>query len=300
VSDELGARLAAELDGRSLLEVGVGTARISAPLVRRGISVVGVDVSLPMLRRAVDKGLTAGLVADGAHLPFREDSFDAAITVHLTHLLVDWAHVLQEISRVTRTEYVSVLEGPERRGGPASEYYRSLAEEGISAAHPGVHEQRLAEELPPDRWLEPIEYTDTTSTEATLQILEHRQWSNQWNVPEGPHRRALQRARARFPTDWKGVDTYRVRIAVWSIPRLAKHVARSRAARSMDAPTRFCNLIGGCRSPLSGRINSAGGELEDFRPLEAGNLGDPGRHSGRRTERKVGPHKVIVNAPPFG
>ncbi len=213
----------------------MGTARISAPLVQRGISVVGVDVSRRMLRRAVEKGLTAGLVADGAHLPFREGAFDAAITVHLAHLLVDWAHVLHEISRVTRTEYLSVFEDPERRDGPASEYYGSLAEEGISAAHPGIHERRLAEELPPDRWLEPIEYTETTRTEGILEILEHRQWSNQWNVPEGPHRRAVERARARFPTDRSAVDTYRVRIAVWSVPRLAEHAARSRATGSMDA-----------------------------------------------------------------
>jgi SAM-dependent methyltransferase len=227
VSTALGTALAAELAGRATLEVGVGTARIAAPLVERGIALVGVDLSRPMLRRAVEKGLRAGVVADGAHLPFCDHAFDAAMTVHVTHLLADWPHVLGEIARVTRTEYLSVIEGPTpRRRGPASEYYRSLQEEGVLAAHPGLHEWRLAEQLPPDRWRPVIEYDDRTSTEALFHILERRQWSNQWKVPEGAHRRALEAARARFPTDTEIVTPTRLRIAIWSVARLAAHVSR--------------------------------------------------------------------------
>ncbi len=227
MSAALGAALATELAGRSTLEVGVGTARIAVPLVERGIALVGVDLSRPMLRRAMDKGLSAGLIADGAHLPFRDHAFDAAMTVHLTHLLADWPHVLREIARVTGTEYLSVLEGPTpRRRGPASEYYRSLREEGVIAAHPGLHEWELAEQFPPDRWVPVIEYEERTSTQALLDILDRRQWSNQWKVPEEAHRRAVQAARAHFPTDTEIVTPTRLRIAIWSIPRLAAHASQ--------------------------------------------------------------------------
>ena len=135
---------------------------------------------------------------------------------------------------MTRTEYLTVLEGPERREGPASEYFRALAEEGISAPHLGVDERRLAELIPPDRWLPSIEYTAPASTDAILQILELRQWSNQWTVPDGPHRRALQRARARFPADQQNVATHQLRVAVWSIARLAEQAARSLSAGSPE------------------------------------------------------------------
>jgi SAM-dependent methyltransferase len=44
-------RIALEADG-SVLELGCGTGRISLPLVRAGVSLVGVDRSAPMLERA--------------------------------------------------------------------------------------------------------------------------------------------------------------------------------------------------------------------------------------------------------
>jgi len=41
----------------SILDVGVGTARFSKPLQNHGYYVVGMDVSLGMLKKAADKGM---------------------------------------------------------------------------------------------------------------------------------------------------------------------------------------------------------------------------------------------------
>ena len=70
-------RLAAAQDG-PVLELGCGTGRIAAPVVRAGVRLVGIDRSAPMLARArrrlrrVPGGDAALLVrGDIRHLPFR-------------------------------------------------------------------------------------------------------------------------------------------------------------------------------------------------------------------------------------
>ena len=46
--------LTAELTGRDrTLEIGVGTGRIALPLYERGVDLVGIDISVPMLERLV-------------------------------------------------------------------------------------------------------------------------------------------------------------------------------------------------------------------------------------------------------
>lgn len=111
--------LMAELEGYvSILDVGVGTARFSKPLQDHGYYVVGIDVSLGMLRKAVERGMRNLLVSSVCSLPFKDDSFDVTISVGLLHLIKEWRLALQEISRVTRQLLVSVV----RRGeSPASE-----------------------------------------------------------------------------------------------------------------------------------------------------------------------------------
>jgi ubiquinone/menaquinone biosynthesis C-methylase UbiE len=65
------ARLA---EGRRALELGVGTGRLALPLAARGVEVVGVDVSAPMLERMVAKPggrAVRAVLADMAALPLR-------------------------------------------------------------------------------------------------------------------------------------------------------------------------------------------------------------------------------------
>lgn len=93
----------AEHGCRSILEVGVGTGRVSVHLVKSGLQVAGVDVSRPMLERARAKLLADLAVGDGTSLPFKEKSFDAVLMVHVVHLVDDLWALMREASRVSRT-----------------------------------------------------------------------------------------------------------------------------------------------------------------------------------------------------
>lgn len=88
-----------------LLEIGVGTGRISRPLMERGVRVTGVDIAprmLAKLREQLGSRHTPPdlLIADATALPFASRAFRAALTVHVLHLVSDWRASLAEIRRV--------------------------------------------------------------------------------------------------------------------------------------------------------------------------------------------------------
>ena len=91
-------------DAARLLEVGIGTGRISLPLMARGLPVTGVDISAGMVARLREK-LTPGhhppdlIFGDATRLPFRDGAFPAALTVHVLHLVSSAEATLAEIRR---------------------------------------------------------------------------------------------------------------------------------------------------------------------------------------------------------
>ena len=91
--------------GETILDVGCGTGIFTLDVLKLGPSVVGLEISLPMLMRARQK--TGGnafhpIAADMLSLPFADDMFDK--TVSMTALeFVDNAHdAVRELFRVTR------------------------------------------------------------------------------------------------------------------------------------------------------------------------------------------------------
>jgi SAM-dependent methyltransferase len=108
VAPRLTAALLAELRAAGagrLLEVGIGTGRITRPLMERGVRVAGVDIAPRMLER-LRAQLTPRHAApdlalgDATRLPFRDGSFRAALAVHVFHLVSDWRAALAELRRV--------------------------------------------------------------------------------------------------------------------------------------------------------------------------------------------------------
>lgn len=94
--------------GDKVLEVGVGTG-INLPLYPSSCSVVGVDLSLPMLEKArervVDNGLRncRVLEMDAASMSFPDESFDIVYAPYLISVVPDPVKVAQEMKRVCRT-----------------------------------------------------------------------------------------------------------------------------------------------------------------------------------------------------
>jgi len=91
----------------SFLEPGVGTGLNIIPLVRRGYSVTGIDVSEEMLNQCRQKlnGTSENLQliqADASQLPFSDNSFDVILTVHMLHTVSNWRAFLDDIERVLK------------------------------------------------------------------------------------------------------------------------------------------------------------------------------------------------------
>ncbi len=88
-----------------LLEVGIGTGRISRPLMERGVRIAGVDIAPRMLARLREqvgpRHLPPDLlVGDATRLPLRDESFRAVLVVHVLHLVSDWHRTVEEMRRV--------------------------------------------------------------------------------------------------------------------------------------------------------------------------------------------------------
>jgi len=145
-------RLVAELprDGRCL-EVGIGTGRIALPLMQRGVDVMGVDISMEMLRRFREKSGSRTppiAIADATRLPFADATFASAIAAHVLHLIPAWRVALDELQRVLLPGGVVLAS---RAGGTRSEWQRAVrrhfyVEAGDPSWPPGIDTIELLDE----------------------------------------------------------------------------------------------------------------------------------------------------------
>ena len=97
-----------ELKGEIIiLDAGVGTGRMIRPLTQRKMTVIGVDISLPMLARLRQRYLARRwpmqlhiVKADVSHLPIRNSSITWVQSTHVLHLLRNWKTAVHEWKRV--------------------------------------------------------------------------------------------------------------------------------------------------------------------------------------------------------
>src|SRR5215218_11326721 len=97
---------AAERIGGRILEVGVGTG-ISLPDYSRSNRLVGIDISEPMLRKALGRvrdfkldNVDSLSVMDVAHLGFLDDTFDVVVAQYVITAVPDPDAALDEFARV--------------------------------------------------------------------------------------------------------------------------------------------------------------------------------------------------------
>jgi ubiquinone/menaquinone biosynthesis C-methylase UbiE len=96
-------RLAAPRRGERALEVGTGTGHFAVELAQRGLGVVGLDISTPMLAAAASKGSTAHwLRGDAAALPFCASSFDLVLCVTALEFVADRERAMDQMWRMLR------------------------------------------------------------------------------------------------------------------------------------------------------------------------------------------------------
>ena len=189
-----------------LLEIGIGTGRVAAPLQQAGFRVSGADRSTAMLQPARAKGIPRLIRAEATQLPLRPNTFDAVLMAHFLHLVKDPGLVLREAQRVSRGPVlglVTVVPGiarlPETPQGRLRARFRSLLrEEGASipdSPSPADLEARLLERFPPRELTLLSDRIVEDSAERVLRVLELRGYRELLDLPEAPFARALQRLR---------------------------------------------------------------------------------------------------------
>jgi len=225
-------RVAAQLEGwkiRRLVEVGVGTGRVALPLLDRGFEVTGVDASMGMLRQARAKGLRRLIRGDAYRLPLAGRSLDAALFVHVLHILDEPARALAEGCRVgVRGVAALVRPAPRARPGdddrlrPRRLVIERLRRDGVelperAAGGPPRAERRFLDEHPPDRIETLFEEDITEPLSAELEMFEKR--ASRWTlrVPAETMAKAIAEVRAELGDR---VHTYHhvVALALWERP----------------------------------------------------------------------------------
>ena len=88
-----------------ILDAGCGTGVFTVDILSFGTHVVGVDLSPPMLSRAVQKAKKyhfQPVLTDISFLPFPENTFDKVVSVTALEFIENGKGAMQELFRVTR------------------------------------------------------------------------------------------------------------------------------------------------------------------------------------------------------
>jgi SAM-dependent methyltransferase len=128
--DRFADNLLSWIVGPRVVEMGVGTGVIANGLQHHGVDVVGVDLSVEMMRAAVDRVGSRVAVADVDCLPFAGDSVDTAYFVWVLQLVPDPIATLTEAARVVRPggRVITILSNGEYApGDEMSEIFDGLA-----------------------------------------------------------------------------------------------------------------------------------------------------------------------------
>ena len=195
VMKELVKTLCAELKNCTcILDVGVGTGRLAEPLQNAGFEVVGIDISKKMVSKAREKGLQNLVIADAPFIPFEDKSFDAAISVHLLHLISEWKKALREVCRVTRHAMFSLYDACK---DPVREaYYSIMKQHGYERHHAGKSEQDLKDSIGPTNSTFVISYD--VSADTRLSNLQQRTSSSQWKIPKQLNSKVVKQLKKEF------------------------------------------------------------------------------------------------------
>jgi len=102
---ELVLRMLTPEPGEVILDAGCGTGIFTADILETGARVVGLELSIAMLRRALSKcpGQTfQSIIGDMRRLPFADASFHKAISITAVEFIQDARIAVEELFRVTK------------------------------------------------------------------------------------------------------------------------------------------------------------------------------------------------------
>lgn len=181
---------------------GIGTGRFALPIARRGVRVLGIDVSRRMMSQLLRKTPPDNLFlvqANLRRLPVRSRSAKAALVAHVLHLIADWRTVLRECRRVLGADGTLLLLYEEGKRFPARERYMALAEvRGL--LRPVLGARSSDEVLDHLRQMggtvtrvehPSLQWQARRTHREVLQELEKRTYSQLWDIPDDVHRELI-------------------------------------------------------------------------------------------------------------
>ncbi|MEM8942392.1 MAG: class I SAM-dependent methyltransferase [Pseudomonadota bacterium] len=216
VSRQIGDWLADLIpDDGLLLEPGVGTGRIALPTARETCSVVGVDLSAEMLS-ALASQVSPNLQlvrADLEVLPFCSDAFDAAVCVHVLHL-VDAKRVLSDILRLVKPGGLIILGrdwvSPDSFAGMLRNVFRrSVVEEAESVQFPTgarglvtILTELGAEAVNGGEEQTAVEWQTSLSPQLVIDGMRSKDDAESWVLPEELLERVMAKVQIFAEAQW--------------------------------------------------------------------------------------------------
>lgn len=199
--------LAGELSGRGrVLEVGVGTGQIALSLADAGVSMAGLDVSMPMLAKLVEK---AGgrppfplALGDATRMPFHDDAFGGVVVRWVLHLIPDWRGAVAEMVRVVRPGGIVLVNlGGFKKTWEIVDHFLEAAggvrfAVGLDPRDPGSLDREFERTGARPRPLPPIPSRDDTSIDEFLDEMRDGVHSWTWRVDADVRRRILPEVRS--------------------------------------------------------------------------------------------------------
>jgi ubiquinone/menaquinone biosynthesis C-methylase UbiE len=184
----------------TFLEPGVGTGLNVLPLVRRGYSVTGIDVSAEMLNQLRQKlpEIPPNLKlihGDASQLPFSDGSFDVVLTVHMLHAFANLKIFLDEIDRVLKPNgfYLNAqwITPPARR--EFEQHFRTILSK-YQEPRPAQQPRRETNEINVEEYLRnqgyqcnylvAKEWTVSNPVQELLEFYRSRAYGLCWLVPD--------------------------------------------------------------------------------------------------------------------
>lgn len=197
-----------------LLEVGVGTGRIALPLARHVGAYTGVDLSRAMLGQLARKAAGARVRpvrGDATRLPFAAASFDAAIGVHVFHLIPGWRGVLAELARVLGPEGLLLHGADDHVRGEAWASWRRHLEARFGLENVGVPRERIESFLADEGWrpsgeTQRLRFTRTLRPRELVESVRGRLWSMCWRLADAQVEAAAEGLQAELVTRFGDLD----------------------------------------------------------------------------------------------
>ncbi len=196
-----------ELRGRGrVLEIGVGTGQVAIPLAERGVRVIGIDLSAPMLRQLVRKpgGKAVPLaLGDATRLPVRDGAFGGAVVRWVLHLIPAWPSALGELVRAMRPGSPLAIQIGSFSGARSEIQDRFAELSGIAHEPAGLDwgavgelDEAAAAAGAPLARIRAYQDRPAHSLEGFIDALEGNRFSWTWGAPEDTVRAAAAQVRA--------------------------------------------------------------------------------------------------------